>query len=575
LGLLSVFETPGDTQAAEGLLVVLTYFGLACAHAALASEFGLPDALVLACVGFTMLAGWMLSVVQADNYDYAAALVYFSGLAAMIRDPAPFTRRRWAWLGFLCAALYYTYPELVIAILGCTVLFLIERLLHAEDRFHVRRGLLTGALAAVVIWLALTAPYLKESSRYFTQQAAGTLTATVRPGEGYFPGLLLANQIVPAVWALGGEFVTPQRLAVRLLRLLIGLGLFVLLVRGLLELLRRRAWSVVLVMLALTAGTLLMIVRYAYSYGAYKFIVFNWGLMILAVVLGASAWTRTSVRRAAMGVSLLMLLAIPAVLAVRLSRVEPTIASQSLEWFRPVAHVRDLVGHEPLGIALENDLSSYWAIYFLRDQHIQLLQFPTYLGMPHVQPLMARAPVIAPASIRYLLTDTVDPGPLVEVEGWARVWRQGRYTLWDTAANGWAVAQTVSTPNGVERVNDHAFLWLGGGSMSVAITASRAGAARLAGRFIVGPNLPADTSSLHLRVGGTSGVDREVTIAPGPGAVCLPLSPGTTTWTLTPLDRAEPSRQPSSDPRPRLIGLEAPTLQWAPTAAATGSADGC
>jgi hypothetical protein len=245
-----------------------------------------------------------------------------------------------------------------------------------------------------------------------------------------------------------------------------------------------------------------------------------------------------------------------------------------VERFRPVARLRDIVGSAPIGVYVQEVFASYWAVYFLRDQPITLLTKPLYLGMPHVQPFLARAPSIPPESIRYLLTDAADPGPVIaRDEGWTLVWGVGPYSLWDTHARGWAVASSVTTPNGLERLGGQPFFWMGNGPTHVDIAANRPGTARVAADFRVGPNLPAGTTVLHVRVADMRGVDRVESIVPGQGTICLPISPGTSTWQLSSLDAAIASPPGSADLRPRLIGITAPVLRWNPSS--SGSAVGC
>src|SRR5262249_5327278 len=157
----------------------------------------------------------------------------------------PYTSRRWALIASLGAALYYTYPELAPVILACAGLFSLERLWTA------RRGVLRGASLAVAIWVVLVSPFLEESARFVHGQAAFALAGQTRPGEGYFPGLLIPKQQISALWSLGGEF-SARRLPA--LQLLLGLALFLLLLVGLVRLLRLGAWSLVLTVVGLGCG---------------------------------------------------------------------------------------------------------------------------------------------------------------------------------------------------------------------------------------------------------------------------------------------------------------------------------
>jgi len=566
LGLLSVLHTPGDVQMAEGLFVAVGLFGAGAACAAFAYGFGMPALTALAYVGVTMLSGWMLNAVQSDNYDFCVTLAYLPAVAAVVRDQGPFTVSRWALIACLAAALFYTYPELAPVILACEGILLIDRL------WKEPRRLLIGVPIVLAGFTMLTAPYLGQSAIYFSHQAATALQRGGRPGEGFFPGLLIASQQISAFWSLGGEFDEPSLQAARVS---LGAILFVLLLAGLAWLARRREWGLIGIAGLLLCGTVIFLVHHAYPYGAYKFLVIGWWLFVFCVFLGAT-WPFASRRTAGAwvsGVAMLLLFALPVVTLTRLAQNALMLTQRAVEQFRPVTQVPWAAGEQPVGVFVQNASAGYWAVYLLRHARIQLLDLPGYLGMAHVRWRRARAPAFPLESIRFLLTDAVRPGPLVEDEGWKLMWRAGAYCLWDTQGRGWAIAGGVATPNGFEMFQGQPFFWMGRGATSLDIVASQAGAARLVAQFGAGPNLSAGTTAIRLHVKGSAGTDRIESIPAGQSALCLPVPQGTTSWTLTPVDPFVPPPRPTPDPRELMIGVLAPRLRWSP--AALAPAGGC
>ncbi len=570
LGLLSMLHAPGDVQRAEGLFVAIGLFGASAACAAFAREYGLRTWSSVLLVIASMVSGWILNVLQTDNYDFGVTLAYLPAIAALVRAPGTFTAARWGLVAWLAAALFYTYPELAPVIFGCVACLLVDRL------WREPRRLLIGISIVLLGFIILTAPYLPQSAIYFNHQAATALAQPgTRPGEGFFPGMLIPAQQPSAFWGLGGEFDKPFWQTTRLFA---GLALFVLLMAGLVRLARQREWGLIVIAGLLMCGTAIFIVHHAYPYGAYKFIVIGWWLFVLAAFLGAT-WPFAFRQRLGVvavvcsGIAVALLLVFPVVTVNRLVRSAPLLGQRAADRFRPVAQLKYVAGTEPIGVFVRDPFAGYWAAYFLRDARIQMLALPGYLGMSHVRWRLERAPAIPLQSIHLLLTDADPPGLLIEDEGWKLVWRAGPYCLWDTQGRGWALAVDATTPNGDEAFQGQRFFWMGGGPTSLAIVASEAGAARLAAQFAVGPNLSAETKMIRVRVKNSLGADRVESIAPGQGTICLPVPPGATAWTLTPIDPFVPSPRPTTDPRQLMISVLGPRLLW--HTSAQRPVDGC
>jgi hypothetical protein len=569
MAFLAMVASDGATQAADGLFVTITFFTIGAACGAFAYRWGVPLAAALLYVGVTVLSGWMLTVVQADNYDFALSLAYLPAVAALARDSRPLSLSQWGLIAALSAGLFYIYPELVPIVLACAALLLVDRLWR-EPLPAVK-----GVLAAIVSFLALTAPYLRTGTWYFYQQATGALRQTTgpRPGEYYFPGMLVPHQRMASFWSLGSEFGAQTWMAGRQL---IGAALFLLLAAGAVRLVRRREWGLLAATSVLLSGGVVFLAYHAYAYGAYKFIGLVWWALTFAVVLGAASpalWRRsTAVRAVACGLAVVVVLALPAAAAERLVRNADALrATRNISYFRRVEQARWMAGTQPIGVYLKDALSSYWALYFLRDGPIRLLDTPGYLGAPHVQTLLSRAPDIPLGSIRFMLTDDVDLGPVVEDQGWTLVWHAGPYKLWDTRGRGWAIVPGLGAPAGAEALGD-GFRIGGHEPTHFTIVASRPGTAKLVAQFEPWPTLSSDDTDARVRVAST-GVDRVETIAPGRQTICLPVTQGSAIWALTPLDPVGAPAGQRPEPTPRTISVRRPVIQWEPVP--MNAVDGC
>ena len=128
----------------------------------------------------------------------------------------------------------------------------------------------------------------------------------------------------------------------------------------------------------------------------------------------------------------------------------------------------------PIAVVVANPVALHWASYFLRASKTRLVSTSGYLAAPPFQPAMAQAAPVPWRSLRLLLTDAADPGPVVEQQHWKRLWSNSQYALWDTGDVGWAVVSEIDTAYPYA-VNGSQLVWLGERPTSAHSHSERAG----------------------------------------------------------------------------------------------------
>ena len=231
-----------------------------------------------------VMSPWVYAAVQIHNYDNLMALSFLpfamSVLAAAERPGTSVA----VLLGAVLAATLYTYPEMSVFVGFGLALAVACR--ATRDRLWMAWGktcLLAGALAAILL-----IPGRADLAWFISNQLhAATGAAGTRAGEGTFPYLLDFAKWPTAFWGFQtGPSTSRSRSPPAML---IAAALWILSVVGIVGLLRRRRWDVVLLGLGLSAGAVLMVARQHYDYGAYKLLLFgNWA-MAAAVTAGAEA----------------------------------------------------------------------------------------------------------------------------------------------------------------------------------------------------------------------------------------------------------------------------------------------
>lgn len=551
LAILSVLTSPGDTQSATGLFLTTSLFAFTTSCGAFARIRGLSTRTALLFLFVTVLSGWLINVLIANNYDNLLALPYFPFLAAMALAPAPPVVRWWLLVAGVAASFLYTYPELGIIVCGIWAAMLM---------CHFQRlrapGWIGRASAGGLLLILLTAPYAGTLGRFVTTQfAAAVQEHSKRPGEGMFPELLTLRTFPSAFWGFIGE---RQVLVLSTLSGFAAIVLFVALVAGIIRLLHERDFGALAPLALSIVGAPFLLIGQTYSYGAYKFMLMGWWVVAYTLVIGA-VWANESSRwrLALTTLSVTACLAIPAVSVARIAGQTVHPPQEGMSRFRSVSQVAGIVGNEPIGVFVDNWEASQWAAYYLRDHPTRLGDVEGYMAMPIARAHVDRAVPIPWRDLRFILTDAVDPGPVVESEHWTLMWHNSTYRLWDTVDRGWAIATDVTNPNGLGHVDGVSFLWLGGGPTRFRIIARDAACLTIASRVEPGPSV-SQTDYRNIRLESSSQPSKSFQWVPGIHRLGLALPTGVSEVTLIPQDSPDVTRL-GPDTRPLVVGLTAMT----------------
>jgi hypothetical protein len=444
LGALSLLREAGEVQTGFGLLQAVGLAAYAAAAAAFASSAGLGAVSMGVTITVTVMSGWILNVLWANNLDNLLALAYAPALAVLSAWPRPDRTGWWLASAWLAAGLLHTYPELGLVILPCAALVAVvsrsvpekyEDAPGGGSTSHalVRRWIVAGV--AVVLLVGLMPPARDLIQLLRGRLHAATALDSPRPGEGLFSGLIVPRHVLAGWWGLGSEHAY-ERLLIP--RTLVAAALLVLLVAGARALVRERrtAW---LIWLALPIGLApLLAAIQGYPYGAYKAILMGWWFVAFLVVRGSLVLTAWRPRMSSALIVWLVVAALPAAATARLlfmpvSRSFRMPRPASMTIFRQVREVESTVGSDPLLVAVRDEEASEWAAYHLRHLTVLLLTLDRYI-VPKAA-AMARAQPVDLDRVRWVLVDA-PAGPAASSSGvgsdWTLRWRGGPYALWET-----------------------------------------------------------------------------------------------------------------------------------------------
>jgi hypothetical protein len=439
LGMLALLGEPGEVQTGFGLLQAVGLAAYAAAAAAFVLGAGLSPVAIGVTVTVTVMSGWILNVLWANNLDNLLALAYAPALAVLSARPRP-DRPGW-WLGsaWLAAGLLRTYPELGVAIVPCAAIVAVAVSALAQETGSTRQGRpgnwIVAAFAAVFL-VGLMPPVRDLVQLLRNQLHAATAPGVPRPGEGMFSGLIVPRHVLAGWWALGSEHAY-ERLLVP--RTLVAAALLVLLVAGARAIVRERrtAWLIWL-LLPIGLAPFLAAVQ-GYSYGAYKAILIGWWFEVFLVVRGAFALTGGHPRRSSALVTLvwLTIAALPAAAAARLltpvSRSFRMPRPSSMAVFQQLREIGSTVGSDPVLVAVRDEEASEWAVYHLRHLTTRLLTRDRYM-VPKAD-VLARSQPVDLDRVRWVLVDApagAAPSSADVGSDWSWRWRGGPYVLWET-----------------------------------------------------------------------------------------------------------------------------------------------
>lgn len=488
-------------------------------------------------VFLVVFSQWLFNIIWANNFDNLLALAFLPAFVSMMRN-IKFPDRRWGFiLSGLAAAAFYSYPEFFPFILIGAIFAYGQKMW--EQRAFVGQFILLLSITVILAGL-LIAPYFKEAISYFAQQFNLTATAHVRPGEGYFHGLLLVRQLLPSYFGFSMCGWIDYFLAgAMLMMMMVGCCLC----------LRARYFDVIAIFFMLLVGSLIMIFRSHYSYGAYKFIVLNWFIMIFFMVMTIS-WMLNHLphkKIVMIGFSLMGCLLLGVNIHV-FHHFSKSVRIRSLKSLETLAHVSMLPRSSPLVVAINDDVINQWAVYFLRNSPIRLVFYRSYMAQPHVIPFMDRSVHFQLTESRYLLTDSDYTLPKNQL-----IWSNDFCRLW-IFSEPYIYLMSIENPNGLERWNNQPGFWVGQRVTEIDVMSSRYGTAQLQFTASLGPSLPASIAR-HLKIYNQNGYEKQIRLSKIMQiSLDIPVKKGKNTIFLAVKEKPLIQRLPNGDERSLLVG---------------------
>lgn len=558
-GLLGLFSPlalqPGESYLSRGLFILWTFFVSGCSVLYFAQQFNKGKRFRILYTVMALCSGWMIMAVFANNYDNLVFLALMPAFAAYCYAGDIAEYKSYLPAGILMAGMLYTYPEMSIF-----ALFIGLVLLWGRNGPAARK--LVFIAATVSIALILLAPYFKVLVAFFQNQLISAKSSSLaRPGEGMFPELLRLSVAFPAYWGIwvrSLENPVPLTNAVRLFFAYSGAAVCTLLfISGCQYMARRREGSVLIASSVMIGGSLYFLLLQHYDYGAYKIILLNWWLVSFICVNGIEAvlddigrnWGEKMKLRV-WGVALL-------VLAVvgwgKAGALDNTVQTKDMQYFQAIQTAIPASDGHSLALNVNDDAASAWAVYFLRNQPLQILSYKHYMAQPHVVPYMERAKKIDSASVKYVISDAGECLDNAELK--ILIPKAGRYCVMEVRQPGGFDVIRVNNPNGHESAEGKPFYWLGNGNTEITIVSTNAHDAAIDMELTPGPSLP-ESVPRRLRITSDKLSQQEFLIARQEKiSYALHLEAGDNKIILTTLDKPGAGGQPNGDTRPLLLLL--------------------
>ena len=549
-----------DAQAATGYFLAWTIyvFSSACTYFIITLDKIKKTWLRFAYVAFTVFSGWVLNVLMANNYDNALVLSFLPAFGAIIYSFKP---KNWRWaviLGALAAAAFFCFPEMSPALFLGVSLFLLQRIFSENG---MGKSFLKIIAISAVIFTIIIIPYLNFFFPFMKGQIHAALGQNAqRPGEGYFPQLLSARCFLTAFWG----FVTPFQGCIRsvlqmreFIQIALAISFSALAIIGIASFFQRKLWGMGLFVLILLCGTAVMIFRFGYDYGAYKFILLNWWGICFSVFSGASAilvFFRSARYRWMIYLSFFVLFA-TYVGIIRKSIItcdKHFVPVKDSMILRQAGDIKSFIGENSVIVSINDDYCNLWTVYYLRNMNIHLMDYHVYMADPNLDLLMSRSKWVDLSNARYVLTDNqkIMAAGSLEV-----IWRSELYHLLKLPTENWMIFGVPINPNGLEVWNGEQAFWMGQGETRLQLISSYNGQAFLKGIFFPGPSLP-EKAGRDFLLSTDRGYQKKITIEKeGLQVYAIPIVTGINWVTMKPLDKPSIHILPNHDTRPLLIGV--------------------
>ncbi|KRR14229.1 hypothetical protein [Bradyrhizobium valentinum] len=511
------------------------------------SSFGRTEA----ALGLALLAGlgWPANIVFAGNFDQLLLLPLLPLIAALALRAGGGINLWGAsvLIGVLSAAALLAYVELAFIGLVIAMAFVIAP--GTRLRLAIGRTLLVCCIA-VPVFVLLTWPGLNALMTMLKSQYSTTTAGAVRPGDGYFLGLLALRRLPDTLWALGGEYSQSRWIALPWL-----LGALLCTVTLLGAWVERRRWGANLALATVAAAFIQFAVREHYSYAAYKIISVNFWMISFFTVAGGiclAGWAKPRLPQrvsiaAVVTTVLLVVVAERTVVQANVIRFKHNALQQKA--YREAQTISGLVQHAPTLLAVRDDLANEWAVFYLSDVPLLIAPYRIYMAQAHVIPFMERAKPVDPAAIRYIVTDRNDTirAPLW---GARRIWDGETYSLWEADDSAWTVLADVINPNGIEPGG----IWLGGAKTDFLAVAGQAGSAALVASVQPGPRAAPEAQQFHVTIENSAGA-RTIEIQPGEISIPMELNAGKSSISITINDPVGGKIPTNGDIRPMILRM--------------------
>jgi hypothetical protein len=537
--------------------LIILFANAAALVAFAATVFGRAAAAVALLVVAAL--GWPANIVLVGNFDQLLLLPLLPTIAALafLGGKGIATGRAGIVIGVLASAAFYAYVEL--SVLGLLVAMSLIAVPNVSTRSLIGRAPLICCLA-VPIAIILSWPASDALLAFLKHQYSDT-SAAVRPGEGYFPGLVSQFDWFGGMWALGPEHPLGHAFSIANA---IGAALLLVTVAGVWS--ERKRWSTVLGFAVVAVAFVYCAYFQHYSYAAYKTISVNFwllGFFTVAGFLWLAAFLSDN-RSSRRGITIAAIAGLLAITGFRIAVANEvthfTRNAIQQEHFQEIQTVADMIGKEPTLLAVRDPLANEWAVFYLADTPMLIVPYRRYMAQPHVIPLMSRAKAVSPAAIRYIVTDRNDP-VRSRVVGARPIWEGQAYVIWLIDRPDWAVIADFNSPNGIEEDGRNSWVWLGGPEVEFIIVAGRAGVAELTGMFYQSPQAPQGIEGIRVSLTDASG-RHEIKIRQVANRLPINLSLGMTTVTIKVEDKANPAVPAGKDPRALMLRLTDLMIQY-------------
>ena len=545
----TAFGSGGATQEVANLFLAWVTFVLTATLA----FFGLTQKLgkfIIPALIVVVFSGWLLNVIYIGNYDNFLALAFLPAFAGFTYA---FSYKHVGWVfiaAALIAGLIYIYPELSPAIFFVAFLFLLQRIITQPSTSKEVTVFLVAVLA-LAFMLAL--PYIKQYALYIYSQfmASKGASGVGRPGGTYFLNLLHPRIFFGAYIGLYTSPISSPDPAIggrtiAVIEILLSINLLILALWGCVHSFIKKSFALPVSFLILSFAAFYMLLHNQYAYGAYKFILLNWwSTVFLAFICLQHIWQKkyklfTWVQFVLFGLYLIAV-------SLTIKSYNDHLQFRNMKPLKQLAAVKKIAGENPVSIDVRGAQYFAWALYYLRDLHLHILNYPSIskFGIDYMQANRPNKQSLT----SYLLTDHKSNLHKLNL-----LWHQGPYYLWKLTPQSTLITK-VRNKNGLEVWNKGLGLWLGSSEATFDIYSSSEQALNLTFHAGPGPSLQG-TPLRHLSV-ATNGDAPQVLLLAKAGnySMALHLHRGLNKIAFKAMDN--PTRQilPNGDQRIMLIGI--------------------